>query len=154
MRSTKTWSPMSSVSAMELDGISKACRLKVMMIRPITRTTDMEEMNSMTVSFCFAVLFLSSFLANDASRPGLPVHRRRRLAHHAQHPVPAGMKVGHRIRETGQCITARRNDADAGSSVRARPVDEQRTSHDVGARHESPVARVLTVVAVVPQPEV
>ena len=45
---------MSSVFSMELEGISKAWRLKVMMNRPVTRTTAMEARNSMGVSFFFS----------------------------------------------------------------------------------------------------
>src|SRR5271165_3671856 len=50
IRSTKTWSPISSVFSMELDGISKACSAKVMMNRPVTITMAIEAINSGVVS--------------------------------------------------------------------------------------------------------
>ena len=50
MRFTKTWSPISSVFSIELDGISNACTTKVMMNSPVTSTAASEERNS-TVDF-------------------------------------------------------------------------------------------------------
>ena len=40
--------------SIELEGISKACSVKVMMNRPVTSTMAMEAMNSGVVSFGFA----------------------------------------------------------------------------------------------------
>src|SRR5436305_9479945 len=51
MRLTKTWSPMSSVFSIELEGISKACTTNVMMNRPVTRTAQSEARYSAVVSF-------------------------------------------------------------------------------------------------------
>ncbi len=56
MRSTKTWSPISSVFSIELDGMVNACSVKVMMKSPVTSTTAMEAMNSGVVSLGFSGL--------------------------------------------------------------------------------------------------
>ena len=53
MRSTKTWSPISRVFSIELDGMTKACNAKVMMKRPVTSTAAIEAMNSGVVSLGF-----------------------------------------------------------------------------------------------------
>ena len=50
MRSTRTWSPMSSVLTMEAEGISKFWKMKVMTKRPIARTVQMEARDSSGVS--------------------------------------------------------------------------------------------------------
>src|SRR5271168_1017018 len=52
MRSTRTWSPMSSVLTMEADGISKFWKMKVMTKRPMARTVQMEARDSSGVSAC------------------------------------------------------------------------------------------------------
>src|SRR5215831_16620035 len=102
MRSTKTWSPMSRVSSIELEGISKACRLKVMMNSPVTRTTAIEAMNSSVVSFFSSCadsgVFLSFFAKVVCPCPfriSLRRSRRRegaagRLLHDAERATPAG----------------------------------------------------------------
>src|SRR5947209_19573705 len=53
-RSTTTWSPMSSVSSMEADGISKFWKMKVMMKSRTTSTADVDPMNSIEVSRFFS----------------------------------------------------------------------------------------------------
>ena len=65
MRSTKTWSPISKVFSIELDGITKACNVKVMMNSPVTSTTAMEAMNSEVVSLGF--LGLSELAAGSGT---------------------------------------------------------------------------------------
>ena len=54
MRSTKTWSPISSVFSIELEGMVKACSVKVMMNSPVTSTMAMEAINSAVVSLGFS----------------------------------------------------------------------------------------------------
>ena len=54
MRSTNTWSPISRVFSIELDGMVNACRAKVMMNSPVTRTMAIEAINSEVVSFGFS----------------------------------------------------------------------------------------------------
>src|SRR2546423_11837478 len=84
-RSTKTWSPISRVFSMELEGISNACRLKVMMNRPVTSTAAMEAINSMVVSrgFSFFTAFLSLFLAKSVYLIEF-VSLRRRMRRHPE----------------------------------------------------------------------
>jgi hypothetical protein len=53
-RFTKTWSPISSVSSIELEGISNACTTNVMMNNPVTSTAASEERNSTAVSLGFS----------------------------------------------------------------------------------------------------
>ena len=50
MRSTRTWSPMSSVLTMEADGISKFWKMNVMTKRPTASTLQMEASDSRGVS--------------------------------------------------------------------------------------------------------
>src|SRR5579864_1797687 len=60
MRFTKTWSPISNVFSIELDGISNACTTKVMMNSPVTNTAASDDRNSTVVSFGFSsTLFFS-----------------------------------------------------------------------------------------------
>jgi hypothetical protein len=47
---------MSNVFSMELEGISNAWKMNVIIKRPVTRTTAMEAINSGVVSFCFSGL--------------------------------------------------------------------------------------------------
>ena len=54
MRSTNTWSPMSRVFSIELDGMVKACSAKVIMNSPVTSTMAIEAINSEVVSFGFS----------------------------------------------------------------------------------------------------
>src|ERR1700692_888507 len=60
MRFTKTWSPISSVFSMELDGISNACTTNVMMNSPVTNTAASDERNSTVDSLGFSSARLSS----------------------------------------------------------------------------------------------
>ena len=57
MRSTRTWSPIRRVFSIELEGMTKACSVKVMMNNPVTRTAAIEATNSGVVS--------SGFLGGD-----------------------------------------------------------------------------------------
>ena len=65
MRSTNTWSPMSRVFSIELDGMVNACSAKVMMNNPVTRTMAMEAINSAIVSLGLAGF--SGFCAGAAT---------------------------------------------------------------------------------------
>src|SRR3954467_3265583 len=56
---------MRSVFTMEEDGISNACMLKVTMNNPVTRTTAIELMNSMVVSFFSSGFSFSFSLGNQ-----------------------------------------------------------------------------------------
>src|SRR5438270_4739780 len=121
MRSTNTWSPMSSVFSIELDGISNACKLNVMIKSPTTSTDAIEAMNSSVDSF-----FLSRFrdLPERSSRSRVPEARRfsgvvclvaksgpwkglriglgrSRSAHNVHGPMPA-RNLQHVIKHVGQ----------------------------------------------------
>src|ERR1700722_15604703 len=63
MRFTNTWSPISSVFSIELEGISKACITKVMMNSPVTSTAASEDRNSTVVSFGFSSVTLLSLFS-------------------------------------------------------------------------------------------
>ena len=54
MRFTNTWSPISSVFSIELDGISNACTTNVMMNSPVTSTAASDDRNSTVVSLGFS----------------------------------------------------------------------------------------------------
>src|ERR1039457_6454187 len=60
MRFTKTWSPISSVFSIELDGISNACTTNVMMNNPVPNTAASDERNSTVDSLGFSSATLSS----------------------------------------------------------------------------------------------
>src|SRR4051812_14672249 len=150
-RSTKRWSPMRSVSFMEPEGISKACMQKVMMKRPVTSTTAMEETNSAVVSFFFAGFsVVTSFSFSIVF--GLIGDR---LFYEAHYALPADIcgKLPQTQHQTPKFITHGGRGWLRVATVHAE-VDEQRTSHDVLARHEAPVAAVGAVVAVVAHHEV
>src|SRR5579864_5540197 len=83
MRLTNTWSPISSVFSIEAEGISNACRIKVIMKRPVTSTPASEARNSTVVSLGFSACNLSFF----ATR--LLVQRFRNSSDQPQRAVPA-----------------------------------------------------------------
>src|SRR5664279_1017684 len=98
MRSTKTWSPISSVFSMELDGMTKACRVKVMMKSPVTSTAAIEAMNSGVVSLGFVGgascagstgTDLPAFSLDPKIVDLLVVSLRRELLRNPEHAVPA-----------------------------------------------------------------
>ena len=67
MRFTKTWSPISRVFSIELDGISNACTTNVMMNNPVTSTAASDARNSTVVSLGFSSASLSfDFSAADS----------------------------------------------------------------------------------------
>ena len=79
MRSTRTWSPMSSVFSMEAEGISKFWKMKVMMKRPRARTVQMEASDSSGVSCSccsgsvVGVSFSSGVVAGMSVKIGSPL---------------------------------------------------------------------------------
>jgi hypothetical protein len=72
-RSTNTWSPINKVFSIELEGISKACRQKVMMNSPTTSTPAIEAMNSLLVSRFFSGLPLAVALVVKVFRSPDPL---------------------------------------------------------------------------------
>src|SRR6185437_10461373 len=148
-RFTNTWSPISRVLTIDDDGISNACRTKVMIKSPVTSTPASDARNSTVVSrgfSCFCVSLSLSFFANSSSS----VRHASNLLHQPQGTVPARdlRNVSHCIQEpvkfiTGGCVAHLR--------VRCphRPVNQQRPSHNILLRYETPVPAVITVVPVV-----
>src|SRR5271166_3829409 len=168
-RFTKTWSPISSVFSIELEGISNACTTNVMMNRPVTSTAASEERNSTVVSFgfSFSTLFsgLSSFFATlnvpvpngifsaQISRPET-ARRWEYSVYQPESAVPARdlKDVSDGVRHVIQ--PARDRSRGVPVPVLHRPVNDQRSSNNVFLRHESPIAAVQAVVAVVAHHEV
>src|SRR5208337_3837851 len=163
MRSTNTWSPISRVFSIELDGISNAWSTKVMTNRPVTTTMAMEAMNSGVVSFGFAAFFGGGSCALPGTARArlllpakcvLPHLPRQALLHRSQHAVPAQTlgQVGHIVRQTRKSIR-RPLAADGWSGPVHRPVNEQGTANHVFRGHKAPVARIVAVVAVIAEDE-
>src|SRR5581483_8156306 len=115
MRSTKTWSPISSVFSIELEGISNAWMLKVIMKSPVTSTTAMEERNSMGVSFFFRYKYVSFH--------GWIIQTRQKSADQVKCPVPTSVlwQVDERIQQTFQFTIG-----GGGLFPLHRPVDQER----------------------------
>src|SRR5690242_18704900 len=148
-RLTKTWSPIRSVFSMDDEGISNAWKMNVIMKRPVTSTPASEARNSTVVSrgFSSSTLSLSFFFTR------LP--RRRDLLYKSESPVPAGdlQDMAQRIQEPVKFITG--SELHTGRiRIVNRPVDQQRPTNNILARHKSPVAAVKAVIAVVAHHEV
>src|SRR5271165_1886407 len=171
MRSTNTWSPISRVFSMELDGISKACSAKVMMNRPVTITMAMEAINSGVVSLClvgfsgsaalagfrdsavfsaFCAVFAKFLVVAKGVLPRLSAYPPGKLLHGPQNPPPTQTldQGGHIVRQTRKSIR-RQFTGDVWSSTVHREVNQQRPADNVLGGNKTPVARVVTVVAVV-----
>src|SRR5438105_9855157 len=77
---------------MDLEGISNACKMNVMMKSPVTRTADMEEINSIGVSPGLAGL---GFCRSAPATPSfclLSAKVFERSTHQAQHAFPAHVR--------------------------------------------------------------
>src|SRR6266852_4817473 len=93
---------MSSVSSLELEGISNACSTNVMMKRPVTSTPPREARNSTVVSrgcsstmtsSCFGtfgIRFRKFYSAHrfESSRPARFIKKVDEDVHHVLNPVP------------------------------------------------------------------
>ena len=94
---------------MELDGISKACKLKVMMKRPVTSTTAIEEMNSIGVSFFFsgfsgaAFFSICSFTNKSLAKVGASVAQILARSF-TGHSVDALLKSAHDYSNQSRCV--------------------------------------------------
>src|SRR5581483_7708674 len=128
---------------------SNAWTTKVMMKRPVTSTAASDARNSTVVSFGFssAAFFsaMSSFLATFALSTVLNP-RATYSVYQPQRPVPAGV-----LKQMGEGIGEPVSPSAWRFIVQRlhRPVDQQRPADDVFPRHESPIAAVLAVIAVV-----
>src|SRR5215831_17717730 len=104
-RSTKTWSPISRVFSMELEGISNCWITKPRMKSPPTNTAANPAMVSGSVSFslCFLSSFLvvsistlvgkvlSSMLFVQQSMINAQSPKAQSSTHPSKHPAPAGL---------------------------------------------------------------
>src|SRR5215472_12709605 len=138
---------MSSVFSMEDDGISNACTMKVIMNNPVTSTPASDARNSTVVSRGFS-LCCFSFCAKLPSSF-------ENLVHQPQRAIPARdlENVAHGIQEPVKFITGGWGPGIGVGSLH-RPINKERPAHDVFPGHESPVATVGTVVAIVAHHEV
>src|SRR5271167_4933932 len=132
-RFTNTWSPISRVFSMELEGISKACTMKVMMNRPVTSTAAREARNSTVVSrgFSACVFF---FMATKFC----PVNGRcTPLVDYSKCPIPARYlkQMADRVGEVIKFITRRGRNRQIILHAPHRPIDQQRTSDNVFPWH-------------------
>ena len=170
-RFTNTWSPISSVSSMELEGISNACSTK----RDDEQAGDQhsgqggQEFDGGLARFFvdglsstrFSLALLPAtcffyFLCRHVRYPSrgfcslisivIPAS-----ADHPESPFPAG-DLEHMADREGKVIKSITHGWRRGRSsltFAGRPVDQQRPSNNIFTRHESPVAAVLAVVAIV-----
>src|SRR5262249_22267302 len=150
-RFTKTWSPIRSVSSIELEGISKACRTNVMMNRPVTSTAASEARNSTVVSRGFSGCAVLSFLANFRF-PRMFCQ----LTYQPECPIPAShlQEMRNRVSEMVEFITQRRRRRQITVGRTNGPVNEQRPADNVFPRDKSPIPAVGAVVPVVSHHEV
>src|SRR3954471_6204285 len=125
-RFTNTWSPISSVFSIELEGISNACTMKVMMNNPVTNTPAREARNSTVVSRGFSSCFFSSFFLSVFGNLFSFCSKLQDLTHHAESPVPAGdlEQMGNRVRETKKFISGSGTVCPILRRTPHRPVDQ------------------------------
>src|ERR1700683_161161 len=166
---------MSRVSSMELEGISNACRINVMMNRPVTSTPASEARNSTVVSWGFSSTVCSSsflltktafsffgtvairfrgfhFASGRAKHPNSHTF----LTHQPKSTFPARdlEHVSHRVSEMKKSITHGWRSGKIVAHITRRPINQKWASNDVFSRHESPIAAVLAVIAVITQHEI
>src|SRR5437870_3572260 len=106
-RFTNTWSPIRSVFSIEAEGISNACRTKVIIKSPVTKTPASDARNSTVVSRGFSS-FLSLFGTSFFGTVVL-FERVYDLLYEAERAVPARdlHQMTHRIQKTRKFITRR-----------------------------------------------
>src|SRR5436305_3165730 len=135
MRLTKTWSPMSSVFSIELEGISKACTTNVMMNRPVTSTAASEARNSTVVSRGFSSTFgpgffsdFFSFVGNGSLSKTFSV-----LSNHSECSIPSGHleQMSRCLGEMKKFSTRRRGFRHLMIGFSHRPVDQQRAANHI-----------------------
>src|SRR5580704_2630891 len=146
-RLTNTWSPINSVFSIELEGISKACTIKVIMNRPVTSTAARDARNSTVVSRGFSTCVFS-FLATRF----IPLKGRSPpLVDYSKCTVPARelKQMADRVGEVMKFITRGSRNRHVFVCTPHRPVNQQRPPDDVFTRHEAPVAAVQAVVSII-----
>src|SRR6202041_1255815 len=158
MRFTKTWSPISRVFSIELEGISNACTTKGMMNNPVTRPAASDDRNSTLLSRGFSSRSLFAFLSFFATviNPSQPAFEAilsaETLIHQPQRPVPP-----RDLEEMRGCVNKVRQFASYGTwcsdlaiSFLYRPVNQQRPPNNIGLRHKPPIAAAVTIVPILP----
>src|SRR3984885_14371419 len=158
MRFTKTWSPISRVFSIELEGISNACTTKVMMNNPFIRTAASDDRNSTVVSrgfsssSFFALLSFFATVINPSHLGCKAILSAETLIHQPQRPVPARdlEEMSHRVNKVRQFAGYGSWCSDLAISFLYRPVNQQRPPNNIGLRHKPPIAAVVTIVPIVP----
>src|SRR5215467_7944455 len=136
---------------MERDGISKCCTMKVRMNSPTTSTEAIPAIDSGKVSLGRSGLsFLSEFLFNKGKMYVLEL----KSVHQVEHPAPARFikKMHDHVEEKAYSFSGLFAFVLVAGGIE-RPVDEQRTAHDVFPGYKSPVAAVQANVTVVAHAE-
>src|SRR5215467_4887206 len=164
-RSTNTWSPMSRVFSMELEGISNCWMTKPRMKSPPTKTAASPAMVSGRVSFSLCV-FSSFFFVSvstlvgkvlflkTSSGFGLCIHDQA-SAHQVKHTAPAGM-----IKEMDYHMQHKAGAFHPGGMLPLigrrykRPIDKHGPSYNVLAGDKPPVATIQAVFSIIAHPEV
>ena len=77
MRSTRTWSPISSVFTIEAEGISKFWETKVITKRPMANTLQIEASDSSGVSVCCFSSVSTAFVVDSIVLVKMLVSRSR-----------------------------------------------------------------------------
>src|SRR5579862_2440 len=131
---------------MELDGISNACTMKVMMNRPVTSTAASDARNSTVVSRGFSglgfILLATGYvrilvLLVDEPKGSIP---------------PRDLKqMGHRVCEMKKFITGAGSARRLLSRVFERPVNHPRGADDVFPGNEPPIAAVEALIPIISQ---
>src|SRR5581483_916730 len=140
---------MSSVCSIELDGISNACTINVIMNSPVTSTEASDARNSTVLSRGFSC---RSFFAT-VSFSFVSV---RKLIHQPERPVPSrNMEdVSEGINEVAELLSRGAYTSLVVVSAANGPIYNQRSSNDVLTRHKSPIAAIKTLIPIVAHDEV
>src|ERR1022692_2799360 len=151
-RFTNTWSPISSVFSIELEGISKACTMNVIMNRPVTSTAARDARNSTVVSRGFSTCVFS-FLATRFC----PVSGRcPPLVDYSKCAVPACQleQMADCVGEMIKSITRGGRSWHFVLDTAHRPIDQQGTPNDVFPGNEAPVAAIEALIAIITEHEI
>src|SRR5580692_8839947 len=155
-RFTNTWSPISRVFSIELEGISKACTMKVIMNRPVTSTAARDARNSTVVSRGFSACMSSLLTARLATRFFPVSWANPPLVHYSKCPIPASelKQMADRVGEVIKFITRRGGDWHVILCTPHRPVNQQRTTDNIFPRNEAPIAAVQALVSIISEHEI
>src|SRR5580692_10006494 len=155
-RFTNTWSPISRVFSIELEGISKACTMKVIMNRPVTSTAARDARNSTVVSRGFSACMSSLLTARLATRFFPVSWANPPLVHYSKCPIPASelKQMADRVGEVIKFITRRGRNWHVTLCTPYRPINQQRPPDNIFPRNEAPIAAVQAFVPVISEHEI